>query len=168
MEVAIFFGWIIIALIAGLFGINKRIGYGKTFLISLLFSPFVAIIAACCSTYCDEYDMEKEKLKLLKELRDKMVGIEKKVMLDPVGEIKSIDGKTVKYELKSESLGNKERIKVTFEDGKSGNLYPVDGTMEFSFIVSGKFIEYKDKDSALRALYHYLNTSEVTNQGKTN
>lgn len=169
MEAGVIFGWLFVALISGLFGIGRKIGYGMTFLISLLFTPIVGVIAAYCTKSCNEYEMEKEKIKLLKEMRDKIVGIEKKVFVesDGTGEIKSLYGKIVKYNMKSELVGNKERVKVTFDDGKEGNLYPVEGTLEFSFIAAGKFIHYKDKESALIALHYYINEFEVTSQGRT-
>lgn len=164
-----FLVWSLVSLVIGCLGINKRIGFGKTFLISLFLTPIAGVIAACCSTYCDEYDMEKEKLKLLKELRDKIVGVEKKVLenVDENGEFESLDGKVVKYDCKIEFIEDRDRIKVVFDNGKEGNLYPIKGTLEYSFIAAGKFISYEDKISALRALYHYVNTFEVTGKGIT-
>ena len=164
-----FIAWVFVSLFIGFLGINKRIGYGKTFLISLFLTPIAGVIAASCSTSCEDFELEQEKIKLLKELRDKIVGVEKKVLenVDENGEFESLDGKVVKYDCKIEFIEDRERIKVVFDNGKEGNLYPIKGTLEYSFIAAGKFISYEDKISALRALYHYVNTFEVTDKGRT-
>lgn len=207
MEIMIIFG-IILCIIAGVVGSNRKIGFFIPFFISFFLTPIVGIIVALCSRSLDDIakdnrmmEIQEEKLKLAKEkvnVNDIITQLEKLAAIKDSGvltdeefqkmkdEIMSgksdcekskpkefsgeiiIDGRTIRYSSEEEDIDGRTRCTIQFEDGKGGKIYSVPRTEEYAFIATGKFIDYKNKDSALIALYRYLDTSMVSYKGRSN
>ena len=60
--------WIILSLVVGSIGKNRRIGFGRAFAVAFFFSPIIGIVVASLSRNLEDIDRDIDILNALKKL----------------------------------------------------------------------------------------------------
>jgi hypothetical protein len=75
MDGMLIFSWIVLSIVIGIVGSNRKIGFGGAFFISLILSPLIGLIFTLTSKNLEEEKYKEELLRALKRNHNGLNGI---------------------------------------------------------------------------------------------
>lgn len=102
----IFLGWLCLSLFVGLFGANRKIGFGGAFVLSLIFSPLIGFIVTIVSKTLTQVESDEKILEVANEQLDVLSQLKDNNVLSVADEIEKL------RKLKEDGLIDDEEFRV--------------------------------------------------------
>ena len=100
--------WLVLSFIVGLFGNNRRIGFGWSFIISIFLSPIIGFIAVFSSESNESFFAKQKAIKIQQEQQKQNQEIMTKIQAAPVSQNSLADELEKLSKLKEQSLISEE------------------------------------------------------------